>query len=63
MKEQPKQISTAEARDYQERPTHKHRCAGPAGGQPHEWECSSPYCESTNRRCPDDGGNAPFFDL
>lgn len=63
MKEVPKQLSTAEAKELNDRPRHTHTCPGAAGGQAHEWECSSAYCESKNRRCPDDGGNIPFFDL
>lgn len=63
MKEQPKVLTTAEAELVNPRPTHTHRCPGPAAGQEHTWLCSSAYCETQQRRCPDDGGNFPFFDL
>lgn len=65
MKEQPKVLTTAEAAELNQRPQHVHRCPGQVGAATggHEWSCSSAYCESQMRRCPDCGGNAPFFDL
>lgn len=44
------------------RPAHEHECPGKGAKVAHRYKCNSPYCESSQRRCPDCGGNQPYFD-